>query len=173
MANFTHTALAASISLLFVGVAPASTGDAIDFSGQAKALILQQQAASPSFTSFARGFIEGKFFDRGVDEDESCQLYRPEFVEVDVDDDGTKEGIVTYTVEGCGGGNNWSRLAEVFVRNGAEFRHAGGFQLGSSMFGASDITTIRYGIVVVGNNSNDDPMFDNAFTLKNGRLVDK
>ena len=162
------------IALLISLAAPASAfaaDELIDYSGQAKSLVQQQAVATPKFIAFASGFIEGKFLDVGDEAEPTCDLYRPQFVEVDIDGDGTKEGIATFTMEGCGGGNNWSRLAEVFIKDGDLYRHAGGFQLGASVFGASSIITIRYGILTVGDNSNGDPMFDKSYELKDGQLT--
>lgn len=160
-------------AIILAAITPSTliaSDELFDYSGQAKTLAANQPPPSQKFIHFASGFIEGKFFDNDEDRDETCSLYNPKFIEVDIDGDNIREGIATYTIEGCDGSNGWSRLAEVFIKKGNTYSHAGTIQKGSSMFGSSDITMIRYGIISVGNNSQDDPLLDGSYLLKNGKL---
>jgi hypothetical protein len=59
-----------------------------------------------------------------------------------VNGDGKEDIVVLYTLEGFGGGNNYSQYLAVFLASGSTFRHAADTVVGGKRVRDVDLTSI-------------------------------
>src|SRR5262249_48609342 len=60
----------------------------------------------------------------------------------DVNGDGKEDIVVLYTLEGFGGGNNYSQYLAVFLASGTTFRHAADTVVGGKRMRDADLTSV-------------------------------
>lgn len=133
-----------------------------DFSGQAKQFVRgKEYPVYPNFKRVVKKFIQGR---KGDCEEFGTQLYL-----LDLNNDKAPEGLVFYTLEACGGGNNASRRVEIFFQSNGKWEHRGTIFLGSLMVGFSEIVEINNGKIVVRNKREGD-VSDATYVFRDGKL---
>lgn len=142
-----------------------------DFSGQAKAFIKNnEKPVTADFKQFAQSFLKAL---TGPDsDDEGCSEYSEatQLFMVDIDQDGQLEGLIAYTIEGCGGGNNAARNISLFRQRSGMWSPAGAIHIGSLMTGFSHVVEISGGRIRTGENDRGENEQDATYEFKDGIL---
>ena len=142
-----------------------------DFSGQAREFIKKhEKPVTPHFREFAKSYLKtetgpGSGDDGCTEYTEATQLFL-----VDIDQDGQPEGLIAYTIEGCGGGNNATRSIALFRKRGGMWSPAGTITIGSLMTGFSHIVSISNGTIKTGENDRGDSEQDSTYVFRDGLL---
>lgn len=121
----------------------------MDFFGQAKQFIRSyEKPVTSDFRNFARNYLK-KYNKKGEDcseYKEATQLYI-----VDLNGDGQPEGLIAYTVEGCGGTNNAMRTIAVFSEIQRKWKTVGSIEIGTLRQGWDQIVEIQKNKIRTGN----------------------
>jgi len=101
----------------------------------------------------------------------------------DIDGDGDKDAVLEYTLEGFGGGNNWTQLLAVFLNQKGVYKFADEATVGGKFFTyTSTLSGISKGAIKLETEICDEPpqgICENptkgtaTFTFTNGKLSEK
>ena len=101
----------------------------------------------------------------------------------DLDGDGDKDAVVQYTLEGFGGGNNWTQLMAVFLNQKGVYKFADEATVGGKFFTySSTLSGVSNGAVVLKTETCAEPpqgICENpakgtaTFSFNNGKLSEK
>lgn len=99
----------------------------------------------------------------------------------DLDGDGDKDAVVQFSLEGAGGGNNWSQMMAVFINNKGIYKFAGEEVVGGKFFDyTSTLSNVGKGIITLNTETCAEPpqgLCENPkkgvakFLFKQGKLV--
>lgn len=68
----------------------------------------------------------------------------------DLDGDGDRDAVMQYTLEGAGGGNNWSQMIAIFINNKGAYKFAGEEVVGGkfSVY-TSTLASVGRGVITI------------------------
>jgi len=99
--------------------------------------------------------VTEKYLEEQNDPEQSCSIYNPRRFMLDLDGDGKAEGLLLYTIEGCGGGNGWTVHLDVFVHANGKWALAQPISLGGDLGGVGRIAGFRPGEILLGEEDED------------------
>lgn len=101
----------------------------------------------------------------------------------DIDGDGDKDAVLEYTLEGFGGGNNWTQLMAVFLNQKGVYKFADEATVGGKFFTyTSTVSGILKGTIKLETETCEEPpqgICENpakgtvSFLFSNGKLSEK
>lgn len=101
----------------------------------------------------------------------------------DIDGDGDQDAVVEYTLEGFGGGNNWTQLMAVFLNQKGVYKFADETTVGGKFFTyTSTLSGVSKGAIKLKTETCDEPpqgICENpaqgtaTFSFINGKLSEK
>lgn len=113
--------------------------------------------------------------------DQDAAVGGKKITSADIDDDGDKDAVVQYTLEGFGGGNNWTQLMAVFINQKGVYKFAAEEIVGGKFFDyTSTLSSIGKGIIALSTETCAQPpqgMCENPnkgtarFSFKQGKLM--